>query len=72
MDTTTPKSLGRFLRLKAVVDETGLPPSSIYAEMAKGAFPKPVKLSANRVAWLENSIEAWKAERIAERDQAAA
>lgn len=64
--------LRRFLRKKQVREVTGLPDSSIYAEMAKGAFPKPVRLSANRVAWLEDDIAAWQAERLAERDQVAA
>ena len=52
-------------------EATGLPDLSIYAEMAKGSFPKPIKLSAHRVAWLEDEIAAWQAQRLAERDQAA-
>ena len=67
----SPQPVGRLLRLKAVEHETGMPSSSIYSEMDKGAFPKPVKLSANRVAWVEREIEDWKAKRIAERDQSA-
>ena len=62
----------RFLRLRAVEDKTGLPPSSIYEEIAKGTFPKQVPLSQNRVAWVEEEIDAWQAERIARRDETAA
>lgn len=64
--------LQRFLRRRDVETLTGLGESSIYAEMAKGKFPKPIKLSSNRVAWLEDDIAAWQAERLAQRDQAAA
>ena len=59
--------LKRFLRRPQVQEITGLPESSIYAEMAKGNFPKPIKLSANRVAWLEDEIAAWQAECLAQR-----
>ncbi len=34
-----------------------------------GKFPRRVQLGENRVAWLESEIEAWIAERAAERDQ---
>lgn len=64
--------LKRFLRRPQVEEMTGLPESSLYAEMAKGAFPKPIKISANRVAWLEEDVAAWQAARLAERDKAAA
>jgi prophage regulatory protein len=33
-----------------------------------GKFPKPVKLSASRNAWLESDIEAWIESRVAERN----
>jgi prophage regulatory protein len=35
-------------------------------------FPKPVKLSATRNAWRADEVDAWIAQRIAERDQVAA
>ena len=59
-----------FLRLPAVIEKTGMPASSIYEEIAKGTFPKQVPLSENRVAWVEEEIDAWQAERIARRDEA--
>jgi predicted DNA-binding transcriptional regulator AlpA len=37
-----------------------------------GKFPKPIKLSASRNAWLEADIDAWIKARISERDYAAA
>lgn len=55
----------RLIRRKAVQSKTGLGASSIYAEMAKGKFPKAVQISERRVAWIESEIDDWIAERIA-------
>ena len=55
----------RFLREPAVEEKTGLSESSIYAKIAKDQFPKPIKLGARAVAWLESDVEAWMDERIA-------
>lgn len=57
-----------FIRLRAVERMTGLPRSSIYDKIAKGTFPKPVKLGAKAVAWLETEIAEWQQQRIAARD----
>lgn len=60
----------RFLRLAAVKEKTGLTASStIYAFVAQGLFPKPIKLGPRAVAWDEAEIEAWQEQRIKERDQ---
>lgn len=58
----------RLIRRKEVQSKTGLGASSIYAEMAKGKFPKAIILSERRVAWVESEIDAWIAERIAIRN----
>ena len=54
-----------FLRRKAVQEKTGLPESTLYALVAKGRFPKPIKLGERAVAWLESDVEAWQAEKLA-------
>ena len=60
----------RFLRYREVENLTGLPTSSLYDEMKVGRFPKPIKLSAARVAWLETEVAEWQQARIASsRDQ---
>jgi prophage regulatory protein len=38
----------------------------------KGQFPKPVKLSSSRNAWLASDIDAWLEAKVAERDCAPA
>ena len=48
-----------IVRRPQVQVRTGLPKSSIYALMAKGAFPKPIKIGARAVGWLDSDIDAW-------------
>jgi prophage regulatory protein len=40
--------------------------------MQAGKFPKQVKISEHRLAWVESEIDAWQAERMKEREKAAA
>lgn len=54
----------RLLRLPEVRSMTGLPTSSLYALMADGAFPRPVKLTERSVAWPENLVTDWIAARL--------
>ncbi|AOY01604.1 AlpA family transcriptional regulator [Jeongeupia sp. USM3] len=65
--TATP--VDYLLRLQALRQQVGLSRSSIYAAIAAGTFPKPVRLGGNSVAWLQSEVSAWVSERIAERDQ---
>lgn len=62
----------RFMRREAVCNETGLPTSTLYAKIAKGEFPRPVKIGTRAVAWKESEVKDWQAQRLAERDRAAA
>lgn len=50
----------KILRLKEVQQMTGLSRSTIYAEIAKGNFPKQVKLTGARsVGWYESAVVQW-------------
>lgn len=62
----------QLLRLPAVKERTGLSRSSIYRNEAAGTFPRRVKIGENTTAWLAADIDRWIAERVAERDRAAA
>ena len=55
-----------LLRLKQVMDRTGLGRSSIYAMASKGEFPKPIKIGLRSSAWLENEIRDWVRDKIFE------
>ena len=51
---------GRILRLWQVKELTGLSRSTIYAEIAKGKFPRQIKLTGARtVGWHEAAIIQW-------------
>jgi prophage regulatory protein len=56
----------RFLPIAAVVERTSLSRAYIYEAVAKGRFPKPVRISVNRVAWPASLVAAWIASKIAE------
>lgn len=53
-----------YLRRKTVCQTTGLPPSTLYAKMAAGEFPKPVKLGKRAVGWISTDIEDWKRKQL--------
>jgi prophage regulatory protein len=44
----------------------------IHRLIKRGLFPRPVKIGAGSNAWLENEIEQYLQDRIAERDAEAA
>ncbi len=59
----------RIIRLKEVIDSTGLARSTIYKYITEGTFPKPVSLGNRCVGWIESEIHDWILERIEERDR---
>lgn len=60
----------RIIRLKDVIDSTGLGRSTIYKYIAEGDFPKPVSLGERSVGWVEEEVHDWILARIEERDMA--
>ena len=56
----------RFLTLRDVERLTSLRKSTIYALIQRGEFPKPVTITARRVAWVSSEIQAWIAVRVGE------
>ena len=60
----------RFIKMKEVMAKTGLARATIYKYIANNKFPKSVSLGDRAVAWIENEVEEWMLERIAERDEA--
>lgn len=57
-----------LLRRPEVQSLTSLSRSSLFALVAAGRFPRPVRVSSRRVAWLQTDIEAWLAEKVSARD----
>jgi len=58
----------KIIRLKGVIDSTGLARSTIYKYVSEGAFPKPISLGDRSVGWLESEVHNWILARVAERD----
>jgi prophage regulatory protein len=38
----------------------GFSVATLYREVKRGTFPKPIKLSPNRVGWAASTIRAWR------------
>ena len=51
-------------KLKEVIDLTGIKTSTIYKLIARGDFPKQIKLTNRSVGWSSKDIEAWIQSRI--------
>jgi prophage regulatory protein len=62
----------RLMKRPEVEGLTGLSRSAIYDLMTRGVFPRTVKLGPKSVAWVDEEIRQWIADRIAARDAKAA
>jgi len=52
-------STDNILRRPQVETYTGLSRSTIYAMMARGDFPQPVRLGKRAVGWKQKTITQW-------------
>lgn len=50
-------------RRREVEKLTGLSRSTLYDQMAKGCFPRPVRLTQRAVAWRAEDVAEWLASR---------
>lgn len=60
----------RIIRLKEVIDSTGLSRSTLYKYIGEGTFPKPVSLGDRCVGWVDSEVHDWILAKIEERDLA--
>jgi prophage regulatory protein len=58
----------RIIRMPAVIEKTGLAESTIYEHVAKGRFPRQVKIGSKSVGWLEHEVDSWIDDCAAARD----
>lgn len=49
----------RILRLKTVLDRTGLTRSTLYRKIADGTFPSQIKISEHGAGWRESAVSRW-------------
>ena len=68
---TAPNGCRRFVRFPRLAPDFGIPYSRMHIDRLEkaGQFPKRVPLGPNSVAWIEDEIIAWQADRIAARDR---
>jgi len=64
----------RFIRIRSVLELTGLSKSYTYELCSKNLFPKSVQLvpGGTSVAWVASEVEDWIEDRITQRDLEAA
>lgn len=63
--STEPSQSLRVLRLRHVIQRVGLSRSTIYdrinpkSSRYDESFPKPIKIGASAIGWIESSISEW-------------
>lgn len=72
MTDTLPAPTVRLISMTEVVDRTSISRAHIYRMLIAGEFPRPVKVTGKRLAFVEAEVAAWVHARIAERDAACA
>ncbi len=54
----------RILRLSQVMDMVGFRRAHIYKLLGEGRFPKRIHIGQRAVGWVEEEIQAWRAQKI--------
>lgn len=54
----------RLLKAREVMHRLGTSRSTLYRMVRRGEFPAPVEVSPNWLAWREDVVDAWIAERF--------
>ncbi len=49
----------KLIRIKQVIQKTGLSKSKIYSRMKMGTFPSSIRLNDHAVAWIEKEVDLW-------------
>ena len=49
----------RILRIRTVLQLTGLSRSTLYRKVQRGEFPKQIKLSERCAGWRQSAVNAW-------------
>jgi prophage regulatory protein len=65
-------TMKKLIRLEAAEEASGYRKTQIYDLVARGLFPRPIKIGIRASRWDADEIAAWQAARIAERDAVAA
>lgn len=63
MATKSQATVGRWLRVADIIERVRLSRSSIHSMVKAGNFPAPVRLSTALIAWREEEVARWLADR---------
>ena len=63
MSAESEKEPMKFLRMKQVMELTGLSRTGVYLSVERGEFPQPIKLGCKAIAWVESEVNAWMKDR---------
>jgi len=58
----------RIMRLKEIIEKTGLSRSTIYNLISQGRFPKQIELGARSVGWVDAEIDEWLETKVVHRN----
>lgn len=58
----------KILRMRTVLQRTGLSRSTIYRKMHDGTFPNQVRISEHCCGWHESAIDRWIADPVSYRE----
>ena len=61
----------KLLSTKEVQERISCSRTTIWRMEREGKFPKHIRLGERRVAWVADEVDAWIAERVAQRDEEA-
>ena len=59
----------RILKMKEVLQKTGLGRTTMYNLIKSLDFPQAIPLGLRAVGWLESEVEAWIENKVAARNQ---
>ena len=62
----------KILRMRTVLERTGLSRSTLYRKMKSGTFPNLVQLSEHCRGWRESAINRWISDPMSYREDSAA
>lgn len=49
----------RIIRLKTVLDRTGLSRATLYRKIGEGSFPRQIRISIHGAGWHESAVNRW-------------
>ena len=61
----------RIIRLRTVLESTGLSRSTVYRKITEGTFPPQIKLGVHGAGWRESEINRWIADPVVYRPDTA-